>query len=531
MLGVVLSLLAAAPAVKPIDGAELRGHVRFLASDLLEGRGPATQGDRLAQQYIAAQFEALGLEPAAPDGGWVQPVEMIGVNGHPDSLNVKGLTLKFKDDFIAVSGHQEKTSTITNAELVFVGFGITAPEYQWDDFKGADLKGKVLVVMNSDPEDDPRLFAGRARLYYGRWGYKYEQAQKVGAVGCLIIHTTPSAGYPWQVVQTSWTGEQFDLPSAAGSPLQLKGWVTEAATRKLLALSGKDLDALRALANTRRFAPVPLGLTLSTSFTNVVAKKVSGNVLGLLRGSDPTLKAEVVIYTAHHDHLGKKEGGAPGEDVIYNGAVDNASGVAAMLAIARYLSALPRAPRRSVLFASVAAEEQGLLGSQYLVEHPPVPHGRMAANLNLDGLNIWGRTRDVSVIGLGKSSLDGLIVELAKQQGRTVKPDALSDRGFFYRSDQFNFAKVGVPSAYFSSGQDFIGRPEHWGREQREKWEATHYHQPSDELRDDWDLSGAVEDVRLFLELGLAVSNGPTAPTWTKGDEFEAARKRALGGR
>lgn len=531
MLGVVLTLLTVAPAVKPVDGAELRGHIRFLASDLLEGRGPATQGDRLAQQYIAAQFEELGLEPGAPDGGWVQPVEMIGVNGHPESLNVKGLTLKFKDDFIAVSGHQEKTSTIDNAELVFVGFGITAPEYQWDDFKGVDLKGKVLVVMNSDPEDDPGLFGGRARLYYGRWGYKYEQAQKVGAVGCLIIHTTPSAGYPWQVVQTSWTGEQFDLPSSAGPKLQLKGWVTEAATRKLVALSGKDLDALRALAMTRRFAPVPLGVTLSTSFTNVVAKKVSGNVLGLLRGSDPTLKAEVVIYTAHHDHLGKKEGGAPGEDVIYNGAVDNASGVAGLLAIARYFSALPKAPKRSVLFASVAAEEQGLLGSQYLVEHPPVPPGRIAANLNLDGLNIWGRTRDVSVIGLGKSSLDGLIVELAKQQGRTVKPDALSDRGFFYRSDQFNFAKVGVPSAYFSSGQDFIGRPENWGREQREKWEATHYHQPSDELRDDWDLSGAVEDVRLFLELGLAVANGPTAPTWTKGDEFEAARKRALGGR
>ncbi|MDP1829893.1 MAG: M20/M25/M40 family metallo-hydrolase [Archangium sp.] len=531
MLAVVLSLLAAAPAVKPIDPAELRGHIRFLASDLLEGRGPATQGDRLAQEYIAAQFEAMGLEPGAPDGGWVQRVEMVGVNGHPDTLTVKGLSLKFKDDFIVVSGHQEKTSTIDKAELVFVGFGITAPEYQWDDFKGVDLKGKVLVVMNSDPEDDPGLFGGRARLYYGRWGYKYEQARKVGAVGCLIIHTTPSAGYPWQVVQTSWTGEQFELPSSSGPQLQMKGWLTEAATRKLLALSGKDLDLLRVSANTRRFTPVPLGVTLSTSFTNVVARKTSGNVLGLLRGSDPTLKAEVVIYTAHHDHLGKKEGGAPGEDVIYNGAVDNASGVAGMLAIARYLSAQPKAPKRSVLFASVAAEEQGLLGSQYLVEHPPVPPGRMAANLNLDGLNIWGRTRDVSVIGLGKSSLDGLIVALAMQQGRTVKPDALSDRGFFYRSDQFNFAKVGVPSAYFSSGQDFIGRPETWGREQREKWEATHYHQPSDELTDTWDLSGAVEDVRLFLELGLSVANAPTAPTWTKGDEFESARKRALGGR
>lgn len=528
MLAIALSLLAAAPAVKPITAAELRGHIGFLASDLLEGRGPATAGDRLAQQYIASQFEAMGLEPGAPDGGWVQQVELVGVNGHPDKMKVQArssaLELAFKDDFIVVSGHQEKTSVIESAELVFVGYGITAPEYKWDDLKGVDLKGKVLVVMNSDPEDDPSIFAGRARLYYGRWGYKFEQAQKRGAVGCLIIHTTPSAGYPWQVVQTSWSGEQFDLPAGSGSQLQLKGWITEAASKRLLALAGKDLDQLRVLANTRRFAPVRLGLTLSTTFTNVVARKVSGNVLGLLRGSDAQLKNEVVVYTAHHDHLGKKEGGVPGEDVIYNGAVDNASGVAAMLAIARSLSSQPQAVKRSVLFAAVAAEEQGLLGSQFLVEHPPFPLSRMAANLNLDGLNIWGRTRDISVIGLGKSSLDGLIVELARQQGRTVKPDALSDRGFFYRSDQFNFAKAGVPSAYFSSGQEFIGRPENWGREQREKWESMHYHQPSDELRDTWDFSGALEDVRLFHDLGLTVANGVGMPTWTKGDEFEAAR-------
>ena len=236
----------------------------------------------------------------------------------------------------------------------------------------------------------------------------------------------------------------------------------------------------------------------------------------------------MVVYTAHHDHLGKKEGGAPGEDVIYNGAVDNASGVAALLSIARSLSSMPRAPKRSVLFAAVAAEEQGLLGSQLLVEHPPFPPGRMAADLNLDGLNIWGRTRDLSVIGLGKSSLDALIVDLARQQGRTVKPDALTDRGFFYRSDQFSFARVGVPSAYFSSGQDFIGRSEAWGRVQREQWEATRYHQPSDDLNDSWDFSGAVEDVTLFLELGLAVGNAPSMPIWTKGDEFEGERKRSI---
>jgi Zn-dependent M28 family amino/carboxypeptidase len=306
----------------------------------------------------------------------------------------------------------------------------------------------------------------------------------------------------------------------------LKGWLTEAATRRLFALTGKDLDALRRAANKRTFAPVPLGVSLSTHFTNVVAKKLSGNVLGVLRGSDPQLKSEFVVFTAHHDHLGKKEG-APGADVIFNGAVDNASGVAAMLSIARALSSAPQAPRRSILFAAVAAEEQGLLGSQRLMENPPVPAARMAADLNIDGLNIWGRTRDVSVIGMGKSSLDALIVEYARAQGRIVRPDALSDRGFFYRSDQFNFAKRGVPSAYFSSGQDFIGRPDGWGRAQREKWEATHYHQPSDEVRPDWDLSGAVEDVTLFLEVGRAVANAPTMPTWTKGDEFESVRLRA----
>ncbi len=528
----VACILAAAPAAKPLEGAELKGHIRFLASDLLEGRGPGTRGDQLAQQYIATQFEMMGLEPGAPDGGWIQPVDLVGVNGHPATLSIQTaqgpLSFNFHDDFIAVSGHQGPKSNVNAAELIFLGYGITAPEFQWDDFKDVDVKGKVLVLMNNDPEDDPELFAGRARLWYGRWDYKYEQAKKRGAIGCLIIHTTASAGYPWQVVQTSWAGEQFDLPSNGGHELQMKGWLTEGAARKLFSRAGHDLDVLRATANTRHFRPVPLKAKLTTRFSSVVTHTVSGNVLGLLRGSDPTLKKEVVIYTAHHDHLGKKERGRPGEDLIYNGAVDNASGVAAMLTIARSMTASSQTPKRSILFAAVAAEEQGLLGSQYLMEHPPVSPSLMAANVNIDGLNIWGRTRDLSVIGLGKSSLDTIIVQLAKAQGRVVKPDALSDRGFFYRSDQFNFAKRGVPSAYFSSGQDFIGRPESWGREQREKWEGSHYHQPSDEIRDSWDLSGALEDVRLFLELGLLVANEPQAPTWNKGDEFEAIRKSSL---
>ncbi|MBI3184749.1 MAG: M20/M25/M40 family metallo-hydrolase [Myxococcales bacterium] len=541
----LILLLAGAPSAAPvaispaeraaakwIDARLIQAHTRFLASDLLEGRGPASRGDRLAQEYLAAQFEALGLLPGSPDGTYYQPFELVGITGNPDRLafsaGQKRLELRYHEDFIAVSGGQEPESRIDSAELVFVGYGIVAPEYQWDDFKGVDLRGKVLLVMNNDPEDDPALFAGRTRLWYGRWDYKYETAAKQGAAGAIIVHTTPSAGYPWQVVQTSWSGEQFELPHRGGHALQMKGWVTEDAARRLVSFAGKDLDALRAAAQGRSFRPVPLGTSLSVAFKNAVQRKKTANVLGLLPGSDRELSKQLVIYTAHHDHLGRKESARAGEDDIYNGAVDNASGVAAVLSVARAMAALPRAPRRSVLFACVAAEEQGLLGSQYLVEHPPVPVGAMAANINVDGVNIWGKTRDVTVIGLGKSSLDGFVTAIAASQGRVTKPDQLSDRGFFYRSDQFNFARAGVPAAYFGSGMDFLGRPEGWGKRQRELWEAKHYHQPSDELNAEWDLSGAVEDARLYFHLGVQLANAPAMPAWNEGDEFQAARLRAL---
>jgi hypothetical protein len=532
VLGAAPLPLGVAQASKLINVNSIRGPMRFLASDELEGRGPATAGDALTQRYLASEFEALGLEPFAPGGGWVQKVELVGVTSRTGKLvassGQKTLELKFSDDFIAFSGVAEPSARLDKAELVFVGYGITAPEFGWDDFKGVDVAGKVLLMINSDPEDDPSLFAGKARLYYGRWDYKYEQARARGAAGAFIVHTTPSAGYPWQVVQTSWSGEQFELPGIHGPRLKVKGWFTEEASRKLVALSGRTLEELLAATNRRDFRPVPLGVTVSVALENVVKRKTTGNVLGLLRGSDPVLAQEVVVYTAHHDHLGKKLDAKPGEDAIFNGAVDNAGGVAAMLAIAKAFASLPKAPKRSILFAAVAAEEQGLLGSRYLVEHPPVPTSYMAANINIDGMNIWGRTRDVSVIGLGKSSLDQTIVELATAQGRTVKPDALSDRGFFYRSDQLSFARAGVPAAYFASGHDFIGRPEGWGREQSEAWERTHYHQPSDEVSDEWDLSGAVEDARLYFQLGVVVANAAHLPTWRKGDEFEAARLRSL---
>ncbi len=520
-------------AAKLITAEQLRGHVAFLASDLLEGRGPATPGDALAQEYIAAQFEGLGLKPAGDKGGWLQKFDLVGVNGNPDVMTfeagAKKLALKYSEDFIAVAGSQSPSSKLDKAEVVFVGYGIQAPEYQWDDFKGLDVKNKVLLVMNNDPESDPNLFAGKTRLWYGRWDYKYEKALKLGAAGCIIIHTTPSAGYPWQVVQTSWAGEQFDLPAPSAVPLQVKAWTTEDAAKKLVALGGQDLDAMRKEALTKDFKPVPLGVTVSTAFKSVVQKKSTANVLAVLPGSDPKLSKEWVIYTAHHDHLGRKAGAKPGEDDIYNGAVDNASGVAAMLTIAKAIMSLGKAPKRTILFAAVAAEEQGLLGSQFLVEHPPVPVGQMAIDINIDGVNIWGRTKDVSVIGLGKSNIDLVIAKFAKAQGRTVKPDELSDRGFFYRSDQFNFAKWGVPAAYFMGGHDYVGKAEGWGKKMREQWEEQNYHQPSDQLLPTWDLTGAIEDVTLYLQIGLDVANAAKMPAWNKGDEFEAPRLKALG--
>ncbi|HLL54652.1 MAG TPA: M28 family peptidase, partial [Myxococcaceae bacterium] len=455
-------LLAAAPAKPP--AAEQKGapeqkaarvltaplvaeHIRVLASDEYEGRGPGTRGDELARKYIAEQFHKLGLKPAAPGGSWNQPVTLMGANAHPDKMvlsgNGKTLELQFHTDFIANAGDLKPQTQLKDAELVFVGYGIQAPEFQWDDYKGADLKGKVLVMMNSDPDWDPALFAGKFRLWYGRWDYKYEIAAKVGAAGAIILHSHASAGYPWQVVQNSWTGVQFELPSSGAPTLKLKAWTTEEATRRLLALSGRELDALVQSARSREFRPVPLGVTASIDFKSDIREIQTGNVLGMLPGSDPVLSKEVVLFTAHHDHLGKKDNGKPGEDVIFNGAVDNASGVAQLLALAKAYASLPTPPRRSLLFAAVAAEEQGLLGSQYLAEHPPVPVGRIAADLNIDGANIWGRTRDVIAIGLGKTDLDARLIAIAKRQGRVVVPDQFPDRGFFYRSDQFSFAKLG----------------------------------------------------------------------------------------
>ncbi len=519
-------------AAGQITADYLRDQITTFSSDAFEGRGPATPGDVKARDYIVEQLQQIGFAPGGPDGGWQQTFDVVGVTSHmPQQWTFgkdgKQVSFDWWDQYIAGSGVQSEQGAIENAEVVFVGYGIQAPEYGWDDFKGQDLKGKVLLMLNSDPEWDPDLFAGDTRLYYGRWVYKYESAARQGAAGAIIIHTTPSAGYPFQVVQTSWTGEQVELPHEGGPSIQVKGWLTQDASRELVSFAGRDLDQLVEAARSKDFTPVPLGVTTSMKFTNTLKRSSTANVYGLLQGEDPALSDEYVIYTAHHDHLGI---GAPDDegDRIYNGALDNASGVAQLLAIGKAFKDLPTPPRRSVLLLFVAAEEQGLLGSQYYAEHPTVAPGKIAANINFDGGNIWGRAKDIVYIGKGKSTLDGYVEAIAALQDRVVTADQFPDRGFFYRSDQFNFAKIGVPALYLDTGTDFIGKPQGWGKEQHELYEQKSYHQPSDEIDASWNFDGMIEDAQLGFYVGLNVANADQMPSWTPGDEFEAARKAAL---
>ncbi|MGB5330926.1 MAG: M28 family peptidase [Woeseiaceae bacterium] len=523
---------AAEKAALQIQGDYMRGIVAEISDDRYEGRGPGTRGDVSARKYLAEQMAALGLQPGADDGSWQQPFDLVGINAsQPKTWTFKSkagsLTLQQWDQFIVGSGVQEERAAINDAELVFVGYGIQAPEYDWDDYKGADLKGKVLVMMNNDPDWDPELFGGETRLWYGRWDYKYLSAARQGAAGAIIIHTSPSAGYPFQVVQTSWTGVQFELPAGDEPRSQVNAWVTEDSARELVSMSGFDLDELREAAFNRDFKPVPLGITTSIDMKVGLQRVQSANVLGLIPGSDPALSDEVVIYTAHHDHLGI---GTPNDagDVIYNGALDNASGVAQTLAIAKAIKALPTAPRRTILLALVGAEEQGLLGSEYYAANPTFAPGKIAANLNYDGGNIWGHTHDVTFIGLGKSSIDEIMALIAKEQGRVVKPDQFADKGYFYRSDQFSFAKIGVPAMYLDTGTDFVDRPPEWGRQQQEHYTEVNYHQPSDEYDPSWNFDGMVEDALLGFWTGLAIANADEMPNWNPGDEFEAARLDAL---
>lgn len=521
---------AAARAITP---ATLQAPIRYLADDLLEGRGPASRGDALTQHYLASTMQLLGLEPGGPDGSWFQPFDVVGITAEmPQTWTFsKGdggsVDLAFSDEFIAGSGVQSPQARIEDAELVFVGYGIEAPEFEWDDYAGADLDGKVLVMLNNDPDWDADLFEGEKRLYYGRWTYKYESAARQGAAGAIIIHTTPSAGYPWQVVQTSWTGEQFQLPAAGEPRLQVEAWTTEDAMKELFGLAGQDYDALVEAAKSRDFAPVPLGLTTSLTLSNAISRVQTANVAGLLPGGDRA--DEVVVYTAHHDHLGMApEGEGEDGDRISNGALDNASGVAQVLAMARAATLLPEPPRRSLLFLFVGAEEQGLLGSKFYAANPTIAPGRIAANINLDGGNIWGPTADLTLVGMGKSDLDEVAQAVAAMQGRKLLADQHPDRGYYYRSDQFSLAKIGVPALYFDTGTDFTGDQAEERLSRMEAWTEEDYHQPSDEMEDWWNFDGMVQDARLAFFAGLIAADAAEMAAWVPGDEFEAARKEAL---
>jgi len=511
--GALVLPAAAESAGEAIDEATLLRVVEVLAADELAGRGPSTEGDRAARRYISDVLAEAGCVPGAEDGSWEQSIGLVGITSRmPESLPFSRgddvLNIAWWDEYIAVGGVQQEEVSIEQREVVFAGYGITA----------------VLLMLNNDPDWEGDLFAGEKRLYYGRWTYKYESAARQGAVGAILIHTPPSAGYPWQVVQNSWTGEQFELPAGDEDRLQVAGWVTDAAAGRLVEFAGLDLGELIDAARSRDFRPVPLGVTMSLSFTNELDRgSESANVLGLLPGRDPELRDEIVVYTAHHDHLGRGAPDADG-DAIYNGARDNAAGVALVLGVAKAFAALPEPPRRSILFLLVAAEEQGLLGSRFFANNPTVDPGRIAANINADSPNVFGRTRDVAVIGRGKSSLEGLLEAAAALQGRVVVDEPFPDKGYYYRSDQFNFAKIGVPALYFKSGTDFLDRPPGWGKEIEDRWRAGRYHQPSDEIYEEWDLAGLVEDARLAFYVGLAAAEADAPPTWNPGDEFESVR-------
>ena len=514
----------------------LRAQVSVLAADDMAGRGPGTAGDRRARRYLAGELAALGFAPGAADGSYEQAFPIVGLVSHPPARwtftagDGREVAFARQTDFMAAAGVQQSRVAIEDAEVVFVGYGIEAAEEGWDDFKGADLRGKILLVLNDDPDWDEALFAGERKLYYGRWSYKYESAARQGAAGAIIVHTTPSAGYPWQVVQTSWNGPQYELPAGDEPRLAVQAWLTEDAATRLVAAGGRELADLVAAARSRDFRPVPLGVTTSLSFAVDLQRRKTANVLGLLPGSDPELAREVVIYSAHHDHLGVGAADADG-DTIYNGALDNGVAMAQALGVARAFAALPAPPRRSVLILFPAAEEQGLLGSGYFTRHPPRPVADLVADINFELGNVWGRTRDVMVYGLGKSTLEDRLATLAAVQDRTVVADRDPRAGWYYRSDQFSFARVGVPAIWFKSGTTFRDRPDVDGQALQDRWIATHYHQPCDEVADDWRYDGLVEDARLAFALGRAVADADDIPRWYPGDEFAAVRERSRAGR
>jgi Zn-dependent M28 family amino/carboxypeptidase len=484
--------------------------------------------------YLTAQFQSLGLAPGNPDGSYVQNVELMGVNATPAASFTVGrqrFPLRFPDDYVAVSRHDSAQIDVTGSELVFVGYGIVAPEYGWDDYKGVDVRGKTIVMLVNDPpipdrndstQLDSTMFRGKAMTYYGRWTYKYEIATRKGAAAAIIVHETGPAGYPYDVVKSSWGRENFDIAGGGAARVAVEGWITTGKAKEIFHAAGRDFDGLKLAARQTDFVPVPLFGTATIRVKNTVRRIQSRNVVGRLEGSDPRLRDEYVVYTAHWDHFGRDT--TLSGDQILNGALDNASGTAQMLEIAKAFTRLETRPRRSILFLAVTAEEQGLLGAKYYAQHPLYPLNRTLANINIDGVNQWGRTSDVVVIGLGNSTLDDELRAVATASNRTLAPDPEPEKGFFYRSDHFEFAKEGVPALYIDAGIEYIDKPAGYGSARRDEYTARDYHRPSDEVKPDWDLSGAVEDARLLFEVGYRVAQGRQWPEWKRGTEFKARR-------
>jgi Zn-dependent M28 family amino/carboxypeptidase len=535
----VLRAKAAGPELPAIDGNAVLAHTKVLASDRFEGRAPGTKGEELTVAYLTEQLARIGLQPGNPDGTWLQKIPLVGtaVQGSPSLTFRRGAAerrLAWRDDYVAWTKRVAERVDLAGSELVFVGYGVRAPEFGWDDYKGVDLHGKTMVVLVGDPpvpdptrpgQLDPKTFGGRAMTYYGRWSYKYEMGARLGAAGVLIVHETEPAGYPFSIVQGRTT-EQLDLETADGNMgrAAIEGWITLEQAKDLFALAGRSFEALKASAATREFAPVPLGVGATVSLQNAIRKVSSANVIAKLAGSDRA--DEWLIYTTHWDHFGI--GPAVNGDTVYRGAIDNASGTAGLLEIARaFATATPR-PRRSILFAFVTGEEQGLLGSTGYAERPLYPLAKTVAVLNLDGLNVHGRTHDLTIVGLGLSSLDEILLRAAARQHRVLEPDPMPEKGGYFRSDHFSFARKGVPSVNAGGGIDYVGKPAGYGKRLLEDYIRNDYHKPSDAVRPDWDMSGAVEDLELYLRVGYELASGSSWPEWKPGAEWKPLRDEMM---
>jgi Zn-dependent M28 family amino/carboxypeptidase len=530
------------PALDSITANDIMQHTKVISADEYEGRGPGTKGEELTVKYLTEQYQRLGLKPGNPDGTYVQKVPLVGFTGAPTvsfTAGSKQLNLTFKKDYVAVSRRFVPESKVENSDIVFVGYGVVAPEYGWDDYKGLDVRGKTIVMLINDPQvadsSDPsklddKMFKGKAMTYYGRWTYKYEIAAEKGAAAAVIIHETGPAGYPFEVVSGSWSRENFDIqtPDKNMGRAAVESWITTDKAKELFTATGQDFDALKKAALSKDFKPVALNAKANMTIQNTIREINSMNVIGKLEGSDATLKNEYVIYTAHWDHLGR-DPNLPG-DQIYNGALDNASGTAALLEIAEAFTKLATPPKRSILFLAVTAEEKGLLGAKYYAENPLYPLNKTLANINMDGVNQWGRTTDITMVGDDNSTLIDLLREAATTQKRTVNPDPESEKGFYYRSDHFEFAKQGVPALYTDSGINYEGKDAAFSKQKRDEYTEKDYHKVSDQIKPDWNLTGAVDDAQLLTTIGYRVAQGDKFPEWKAGSEFKAKRDQMMRG-